>query len=275
MQDFRQKGAIVTGAASGIGLGIARALARAGADVALLDIDGNALERARAEVESLGVRAIAHRVDVSDDAAMAGAAAHVEAALGKIHVVVNNAGVDIGSARIEDVSAQDWNWLLGVNVVGVLNGIRRFLPLVRRHGDGGRVVITSSAVGFFMVPGLALGPYATTKYALVGIAEALEQDLAGTGIGVTVLCPGAVDTNILDAGRNRPERFGGAYQRDEVPGLRATLAAGCSIDAVGERTLRAIRDGEMYAFTDEVPQPLIEERFRRVLDAFEDVNPGS
>lgn len=271
MRDFKGKGAIVTGAASGIGLGIARALARAGADVALLDIESAALERARAEIESLGVRAVAHRVDVADDAAMAGAAAAVDTALGRIHVVVNNAGVDIGSAAVESVAERDWNWLFSVNVGGVLNGIRHFLPLVRRHGEGGHLVITASAVGFFMVPGLALGPYATTKYALVGIAEALEQDLAGTNIGVTVLCPGAVDTNIPDAGRNRPERFGGAYQRAEVPGLRAMLAAGLSIDAVGERTLRAIRDGELYAFTDEVSKPIIEERFRRVLEAFQRV----
>jgi len=273
MRDFAGRGAVVTGAASGIGLGIARALAREGCNLALLDIDAAALARARAEIEALGVRAIAHRVDVSDDAAMARAAAAVDAALGKLHVVVNNAGVDIGGAPVESVAERDWDWLFGVNVHGVLHGIRHFLPRVRCHGEGGHVVITSSAVGLFMVPGLGLGPYATTKYALIGIAEALEQDLAGTNIGVSVLCPGAVDTNIPDAGRNRPERFGGAYERPEVPGLRAILAGGQSPDAVGERVLRGIRDGEMYLFTDEVPKPLIEARFKRVLEAFDRVTP--
>lgn len=273
MRDLSGRGAVVTGGASGIGLGIARTLAREGCNIALLDVDAAALERARVEIEALGVRAITHRVDVSDDAAMARAAAAVDAALGRLHVIVNNAGVDIGSAPVAAVAERDWDWLIGVNVYGVLHGIRHFLPRVRCHGEGGHIVITSSAIGFFMVPGLALGPYAMTKYALVGLAEALEDDLAGTNIGVTVLCPGAVDTNIPDAGRNRPERFGGAYQRPEVPGLRATLAGGLSPEAVGERTLRAIRDGEMYAFTDEVPKPAIEARFKRVLEAFDRVKP--
>ncbi len=266
--DFNGKGAVVTGAASGIGLGIARSLAGAGCYVALLDIESDALERARAELAAKGARVFARRTDVSDAADMALAAQEIEEALGKVHLLFNNAGVEIGGTRLEDLSDADWQWLFGVNVFGVINGVRRFVPLLRKHGEPAHVVNTASLAGFWVNPDFRLGPYAATKYAVVALSEGLEQDFAGSNIGVSVLCPGAVNTGITRSGRNRPERFGGAYERAGTEGLQAALAQGLTGDQVGARVLRAIRDREFYVFTHEAPKKWFEARFARVLAAF-------
>lgn len=268
MKDFKGKGAVVTGAASGIGLGMARCLAKAGANLALLDIEADALERAQAELATAGVNVVARRTDVADAGDMAQAARAVATALGKVHLVFNNAGVEIGGTRLEDVSDADWQWLFGVNVFGVINGIRQFVPLLRSHGEPAHVVNTASLAGFWVNPDFRLGPYAATKYAVVALSEALEQDFSGSNIGVSVLCPGAVNTRITRSGRNRPDRFGGAYERGGTDGLQAALSQGLSGEQVGERVLRAIRDGEFYIFTHEAPKRWFEVRFARVLGAF-------
>lgn len=268
MDTFKGKGAVITGAASGIGLGIARCLARAGADLALLDVEADALERARAELAAMGVRVLARRTDASDAVEMAQAAREVEAALDKVHLLFNNAGVEIGGTRLEDLSEADWQWLFGVNVFGVIHGIRHFVPLLRKHGEAAHVVNTASLAGFWVNPDFRLGPYAATKYAVVALSEALEQDFAGSNIGVSVLCPGAVSTRITRSGRNRPARFGGAYERSGVEGLQAALEHGLSGEQVGERILSAIRAGEFYVFTHAAPKQWFEARFARVLAAF-------
>lgn len=268
MDDLNGKGAVVTGAASGIGLGIARCLAKAGANVALLDVEADALERARAELAATGVRVIARRTDVADAADMAQAAREIDAALGKVHLLFNNAGVEIGGMRLEDLGEADWQWLFGVNVFGVINGIRQFVPLLRKHGEAAHVVNTASLAGFWVNPDFRLGPYAATKYAVVALSEALEQDFAGSNIGVSVLCPGAVNTAITRSGRNRPARYGGAYARAGTDGLQAALNHGLSGEQVGERVLRAIREREFYVFTHAAPKTWFEARFARVLAAF-------
>jgi NAD(P)-dependent dehydrogenase (short-subunit alcohol dehydrogenase family) len=273
VKDFRGRGAIVTGAASGIGLGIARALAREGTSVALLDIEREPLERARGEIERLGVRAFAHRIDVSEGEAMRAAAGAIEAQLGKVHLVFNNAGVELGARPLEAVEERDWEWLFGVNVFGVIHGIRHFVPLVRKHGEGGHVVNTASIGGFQVNPDFRLGPYAATKYAVVALSEALEQDLQGTGIGVSVLAPGSVNTRIADSSRNRPARLGGPWRDTANAKLRAALKEGLSGDEVGSRALAAIRAGEFYVFTHAESKPRVEARFRRVLEAFARLRP--
>jgi NAD(P)-dependent dehydrogenase (short-subunit alcohol dehydrogenase family) len=273
MREFHGKGAIVTGAASGIGLGIARCLAKAGANVALLDIEAQALERARADVAALGGKVVARRTDVSDRYDVARAAAEIEAALGKVHLVFNNAGVEISGTRLEDIAEAEWDWIIGVNVYGVVNGIRYFVPLLRKHGESAHVVNTASLAGFWVNPHFRLGPYSATKYAVVALSEALEQDFQGSNIGVSVLCPGAVNTNIHASARNRPSRFGPAPERVANEGLRAALAQGLSGEQVGERVLRAIRAGEFYVFTHEAPKEWFAARFKRILDAFAHV-PG-
>ncbi len=269
MRELRGRGAIVTGGASGIGLGIARALAKEGASVALVDVEQGALGRARAEIESLGVRAFPHRLDVSDREAMRAAAPAIEAQLGKVHLVFNNAGVELGATALEAVEERNWEWLFGVNVFGVIHGIRYFVPLVRRHGEGGHVVNTASIAGFQVNPDFRLGPYAATKYAVVALSEALEQDLEGTGIGVSVLAPGSVNTRIADSSRNRPARLGGPFRATGNDSLREALKEGLTGDEVGERVLAAIRAGEFYVFTHYATKARIEARCRRVLEAFE------
>jgi NAD(P)-dependent dehydrogenase (short-subunit alcohol dehydrogenase family) len=276
MQDFTGKTAIVTGAASGIGLGVAKALAGAGMNLVLADLRPEPLEAARKQVAALGGQVIGVTVDVSDPDSVAAAAAAAERAFGKLHVAVNNAGVAMHGTPLEQVTAQEWNWVISVNVMGVINGIRSFVPLIRRHGEGGHVVNTASVSGFFVRAGRNQGAYAATKYAVVALSEALEQETAGAGIGVSVLCPGAVSTAIFDSAATRPERFGGAYSRPSQEALRSAFATGAlSPDAVGQRVLRAIRDEEFYIFTHTGERDVIEERHARIraaLDRAESLN---
>ena len=268
MKDFKGKGAIVTGAASGIGLGIARTLARAGANVVLADIEVDALERARAEVAALGVNATALRLDVSDRSAMAKAALDAEAALGKVHLVFNNAGVELSGRALAQIEDSEWDWIIGVNVHGVINGIRHFVPLIQKHGEPGHVVNTASVAGFWVNPNFRLGPYSMTKYAVVALTEALAQDLEGGPIGVSMFCPAAVNTRIFTSSRNRPTRFGGPYQPGVTESLRNALAKGLSPDEAGERVLRGIRDNDLYIFSHAAPRTWFEARFKRILDSF-------
>lgn len=268
-QDLNGKTAIVTGAASGIGSGIAQTLARAGMNVALLDIQERGLDDLRLQIESSGGKAIALAADVSDAASLAAAAQRAEDAYGRIHVAVNNAGVAMHGTPLEEIELQDWNWVIGVNIYGVIHGIRTFVPMIRKHGEGGHIVNTASIGGLQMRPGWNTGAYSMTKYAVVALSEALEQELSGSGIGVSVLCPAAVRTAIYDSAKNRPARLGGPFRREQQHFLKDTIADGLTPLAVGERVLQAIRDDEFFVFTHSEPRPLIEERHRRIMQAFD------
>jgi NAD(P)-dependent dehydrogenase (short-subunit alcohol dehydrogenase family) len=270
MNDIAGKVAFVTGAANGIGLGICRALARAGASVALADIQPDALERARAEIAALGVRAIALPLDVSDADAVARAADSVEAAFGKVHIVCNNAGVSLGNVSLLEMTPAQWGWIFGVNLFGVVNGVQTFVPRIRQHGEGGHIVNTASMAGLQVnraIPGI--GAYAMTKHGVVALSEALEMELQGTGIGVSVLCPAQVDTTLYDSGRRRPERFGGGYERSDLSEARRRSATGLSADAVGEHVVHAIRHNEYFVFTHPEARSRVEERHARMLAAFD------
>ncbi len=269
MKDFHGKTAVVTGAASGIGSGIARSLAGAGMNVALLDIQERALDELRRQIESSGGRAIALFADVSDAGSLAAAAQRAEDAFGRIHVAVNNAGVAMHGTPLEEIELQDWNWVIGVNIYGVIHGIRTFVPMIRKHGEGGHVVNTASIGGLQMRPGWNTGAYSMTKYAVVALSEALEQELAGSGIGVSVLCPASVRTAIYDSARNRPVRLGGPFRREQQHFLKDVIADGLAPEQVGERLLRAIRDDEFFVLTHAEPRQSIEARHRRIMDAFD------
>jgi len=170
--------------------------------------------------------------------------------------VFNNAGIEMSGA-LDSLEIGDWQRLFAVNTFGVIHGIRHFVPLIRRHGEGGHVVNTASIGGLQVNREFRLGPYAATKYAVVALSEALEQDLEGSGIGVSVLCPGSVATRIAESSR-RPNAA-----------LRAAVATGQTPDAVAERVLRAIRDREFYIFTHPELKPKLEVRFRRILQSFQ------
>lgn len=267
MNKLAGRAAFVTGAGRGIGLGIARALARSGVNVALADIDEAALGKVASEIAALGVRALAVPVDVSDAAAMKAAAGEVQAAFGKLHILVNNAGVAAAPRPVSQLRPEEWDWLFGVNVYGVLHGLRFFLPLIRQHGEGGHVVNTASIGGLQVRPGRGTGGYATTKYAVVAISESLEHELAGSTIGVSVLCPAAVDTSIYQSSGRRPARFGGPTAAADISA--EMLPDALPPDVVGERVVHAIRTGEFFVFTHEAPRAWIEERHRRLMEGFD------
>lgn len=271
MQQLDGKFAFVTGAGSGIGLGIADALAGAGMHVALADLRPDALAAARARIEAHGVRVFTMPLDVSDAVAVEAAAHSIEQAFGKLHVLVNNAGVAMHGTPIEHVKPEEWAWLFGVNVMGVVNGIRSFMPLIRRTGEGGHVVNTASISGFFVREGRHQGAYAAAKYAVVALSEALEQEAASADIGVSVLCPGAVRTAIFASAATRPDRFGGPYSRPEQETLTPSGVAGASLepDEVGQRVLQAIRDNEFYIFTHTGERATIAARHDRITAALD------
>lgn len=204
MKDVAGKVAFVTGGASGIGLAIVRAFTGAGMKVVIADIEQQAITTALQEFEASNADVIGVKVDVNDREEMEAAAKTTEEKFGKVHVLCNNAGIVLHGS-IETMSYKDWDWAMNVNVQGVINGVQTFLPRLLAHGEGGHVVNTASMAGQFPVRGL--GVYTTSKFAVVGLSEALRLDLTGKGVGVSVLCPGVVKTNIGDSLRNRPNEL--------------------------------------------------------------------
>jgi NAD(P)-dependent dehydrogenase (short-subunit alcohol dehydrogenase family) len=270
MKDITGKVAFVTGAANGIGLGICRALARAGASIALADIEPDTLAGARSEIAALGARAIALPLDVSDADAVARAADAVEAEFGKVHIVCNNAGVSLGNISLLEMTPAQWNWIFGVNLFGVVNGVQAFVPRIRRHGEGGHIVNTASMAGLQVNPAIpGIGAYAMTKHGVIALSEALAMELQGSGIGVSVLCPAQVNTTLYESGSRRPERFGGSYERDDLATARTRSESGLSADAVGRHVANAIRNDEYFVFTHPDARARIEERHARMLAGFD------
>ncbi|HEY4042522.1 MAG TPA: SDR family NAD(P)-dependent oxidoreductase [Rhodopila sp.] len=270
MRNVRGKTAIVTGAASGIGLGITKVLAQAGANIVLADLRPEPLEAARKTIEAIGVRTLSVTTDVSDPASVAAAGEAVLKTFGALHIAVNNAGVAMHGTPIENVTLEEWEWVIGVNVKGVVNGIRTFVPMIRRHGETGHVVNTGSVSSLFVRPGRNQGAYAMTKYAVMALSEALEQELAGSNIGVSILCPGAVDTAIFESAATRPDRFGGSYKRPEQEAIKFAFANGVlAPETVGRRVLRAILDNEFYVLTHTSEREAVTKRFDRVRAAFD------
>ena len=270
MRDFKGKTAIVTGAASGIGFGIAKALAHAGANIVLADLRPEPLEAARKTIASIGVRAIGVTIDVSDADSVAAAGKAVLEEFGALHIAVNNAGVAMHATPLENVSLEEWDWVIGVNIKGVINGIRTFVPMIRSHGQGGHVVNTGSVSSLFVREGRNQGAYAMTKYAVLALSEALEQELKGSGIGVSVVCPGGVNTAIFDSAATRPDRFGGSYRRPEQEALKSAFATGMlAPEVVGRRVLQAIQDDEFYILTHTSEREIISQRLDRIKAAFD------
>lgn len=230
MRTLSGRVAVVTGAGSGIGRAVAVALARAGCRLALVDVDADGLEGAVAQVEALGRPVTPHVVDVSDRAAMAQLPADVLAAHGAVHVLVNNAGVSV-DGLFEEQTLDDWEWLLGVNLWGVVHGCHFFLPALRAV-DEAHIVNISSVYGLAGVP--FQSSYCASKYAVRGLTEVLWEELAGSSIGVTVVHPAGVATNIVRAGRAYDEelkaRTAEMFEKHAMPP-----------DAVAERIVDAIR----------------------------------
>jgi NAD(P)-dependent dehydrogenase (short-subunit alcohol dehydrogenase family) len=267
MRNLEGRTAVVTGAASGIGLGLARAFAREGMAVVLSDIRGDRLDQALEEVRALGPRAIAVPADVSDRAAVRALAEAAVREFGAIHVACNNAGVAIHGKPVWELTPQEWDWMIGVNLCGVIHGIEAFLPPIRTHGGEGHLVNTASIAGFQVAPHRRSGGYAATKFAVVAITESLWNELKETPVGVSVLAPAAVRSGIYQSGANRPARFGGPFTDPPNP-LQAELDRGLEPDVVGERVVHAIRRRELYVFTHMETRDWLLARHRGIVDAF-------
>ncbi len=275
MHEFQGKTAFVTGGASGIGLALGRAFARAGMNVMLADIEADALGAATDALRREGAHARGVVCDVADATNVKSAASAAVKTFGKVHIVCNNAGV-AGGSGIDDISLETWRWVLDVNLTGVLHGIETFLPLIRAHGEGGHIVNTASMAG--LNTGLGFSPYVASKFAVVAMSEGLSRQVAPLGIGVTVLCPGFVRTGIWESARNRPTRYGAVTKpgpdsdAGKLQTHLATLGAtGLDPDDVAAQVLRAIRENELYVFTHAGPEWRAEvaERFSTILAAME------
>ncbi len=264
--DISGKTAIVTGAASGIGLGIATALAEAGANVVMADIQKAAVEQAAHGLSGTNKRVMAVQIDVTQEQSVLDALAEAERNFGKLHIACNNAGVPMHGTRMVDVPPSDWQFVIGVNMWGIIHGIRHFVPAILKHGEEGHIVNTASVAGFQNRRGTDQGPYSMTKYAALSLSEALEIELEGTNIGVSVLCPGPIATNIARGARNRPDHLGGPLIKANDEAILAERLATSGLDPmkVGERVVDAIRTKTFYAFVSAVPADVIRARHRRI-----------
>jgi NAD(P)-dependent dehydrogenase (short-subunit alcohol dehydrogenase family) len=275
MRDLAGKAAFVTGGASGIGFALGRRLAEAGMKVMLADIEVDALNAAVESLRDVGQEVRGVTCDVTDPVSVEMAAKASYDAFGNIHVVCNNAGVGGGSG-IDDISLENWRWVLDVNLMGVLHGIRTFLPHIRAHGEGGHIVNTASMAG--LNSGMGFSAYSASKFAVVNMSEGLAARIKPLGIGVTVLCPGFVRTRITDSGRNRPARYGPSQKPDPASSAGTLVAqiaemvrSGLDPDDVAAQVLTAIRENELYVFThhDADWRGELEARFAGILAAMD------
>ena len=276
MIELASRTAFVTGGASGIGLALGRALAKEGMNVMLADIEGDALAAAVAGLCDAGLKNVSCvTCDVADIASVEEAAEATFKAFGAVHVLCNNAGVG-GASGIDDISVESWRWVLDVNLMGVLHGVRTFLPHMRSHGQGGHIVNTASMAG--LNSGLGFSAYSASKFAVVNMSEGLAGELAPFDIGVTVVCPGFVRTRISESNRNRQTRYG--PRPVPAPGSRAAALAATLADlsqngmdplVVARRTVAAIRRNELYVFTHTGSEwrSELEQRFNNILRAMD------
>jgi NAD(P)-dependent dehydrogenase (short-subunit alcohol dehydrogenase family) len=262
MKDLAGKVAFVTGGGSGIGLGLARVLSDARMKVVIADIRQDHLDAALADLRASGGAVHGIRLDVTDRAAMTAAAGEVVRTFGKLHLLCNNAGVSI-FGPIDAATYDDWDWILGVNLGGVINGLAAFLPHIKAHGEGGHVVNTASMAGLLVGPGM--GVYSASKFAVVGLTASLRYDLAPHGVGVSMLCPGFVRSNIHEAVLARPQRFANSGYRvgaEDIKRLDTLLSVGMDPIDVARAVLAGIERNELYIF----PHAEFREELRSVFD---------
>ena len=255
MEELAGKVALVTGAASGIGRAFAERFAAEGMQLVLVDVDEPALEQAAADLGG-----DAHVVDLSDVEAVEALARNVPT----VHVLCPNAGVAPVGPTL-DMDRKDWDWLLGVNLMHPIHLTRLYGPRMVEQGDG-HIVFTASGAGLLAVP--TLGPYCVTKHGVVSLAETLFLELQGTGVGVSVLCPGLVKTQIFDSERNRPDRFGGSdHDADEIQQFHQSMLAGTGIEPseVAEQVLAAIKAEQLWILPHDELKPMVTARAESIV----------
>jgi NAD(P)-dependent dehydrogenase (short-subunit alcohol dehydrogenase family) len=271
MKQFKDRVAVVTGGASGIGRAMADRFGAEGMRVVLADVEEKALRLAEAEMREKGVDVIGVKTDVSKAEEFQNLAQQTLDAFGGVHVVCNNAGVAGAWGQIWENTLDDWNWIVGVNLWGVIHGVRTFVPIMLEQGDEGHIVNTASLAG--LMPGR--GIYGVTKQAVVALSESLYNDLkvAEAKIGVSVLCPGWVNTNIMDASRNRPPELSKTVealedsQRQAIDtAVRNFLKTGLQPADVAEQVFEAVRDEKLYIITHPEMDFTFKERFDDIVN---------
>ncbi len=270
MDQLQDKVAFVTGGASGIGLGIAKAMVAAGMRVVLADVREDHLKDARAwfvsQKQSRRIKCL--KLDVTNRKGYARAADQAEKAFGRIHVLVNNAGLGL-LGTIDKTKYDDWDWGLSVMIGGVINGLLTVLPRIRAHGEGGHVVNTSSMAAVVPIPNCSI--YITAKSALVGLSECLAGELAAEKIGVSAFCPGPVRSNIRELGKLRPDKYkkdSGLGEFEKNLAQRPTSDLWMDPVECGERVVRGIQRNDLYIFTHPEFRDGAKERCDKMLAAF-------
>jgi NAD(P)-dependent dehydrogenase (short-subunit alcohol dehydrogenase family) len=274
LRDLKGKTAFVTGGASGFGLEFARLFLKQGMNVALADIEQAALAKAVDGLKGEGARVRGFVCDTADRASLQKAADGAIAAFGRVHLVCNNAGVGGRPGGIEELPERQWDWVLSVNLMGVVHGIAVFLPHIRAHGEGGHFLNTASMAGMLGQPND--GPYSASKAAVVGISESLSYELRNTNIGVSVLCPGFARTGIAHSERNAPAdvaRDVNAPMSEAAAAhavrVREFVATGIAPSEVAARALQGIVDGDLYIFTHPDMRPMLQKRLARINAAYD------
>ena len=272
MSKFIGKTAVISGGAEGIGLSIAKALGEQKMNIVLTDINEKNLQKASLELETIGVPVLPVVLDVAKEDQWQEVAEKAIARFGKIHMVVNNAGVGGESGSIENQNARGWQWALDVNLMGVVFGAKVIVPLIKQHGEGGWIVNVASMAGMGGTP--YGGAYTATKAAVVAVSESWAGELESEGINVSVLCPAFVQTRIYDSERNRQSQ----YKSDKKSAIsenvflnkaKKMVENGIEVSIVGKRVVEALNDGEFYIFTHPNYRPLVEERSSQINAAFE------
>ncbi len=275
MDDFRGKVAFITGGGSGVALGQAKVFSKAGARVVIADIRQDHLDEAMDYFRETDADVHPILLDITDRAAFAAAAEETERVFGPVQLLFNTAGVSI-FGPLEKSTYDDYDWQMGVNFGGVVNGIQTFVPRMIEYGKGGHIVNTSS-VGGIVAAGPA-GIYSASKFAVRGLSEALRSELAKYDIGVSVLCPANVSTNIAEAVWTRPERFrnsGYRFNDAVLDSLRRIYSAGKDPVELAEETLEAIRENRLYIIPYPEVRQVLENHFAEIIAALppEDADP--
>ena len=273
MEELKGKTAVISGGAEGIGLSIARELGQQGMNLVLADINAEQLASAGQRLSDAGVPVHTVVLDAADLAQWQTVGEEAVSRFGKVHLLVNNAGVSGHTATIDDTQDEDWRWVIDVNLMGVVHGARVMVPLMKSHKEGGWIINVASMAGF---AGLPLGsPYSATKAAVVALAESWRAELEPDNISVSVLCPGFVKTRIHESERNKPDAYS---VQSKAPSeiaefmssqVAAVVGSGMDVEVVGKRVVEAIQARELYIFTHPNYRPVVKARVAAIDAAFE------
>ena len=278
MSQFIGKTAVISGGAEGIGLSIAKALAEEKMNIVLTDINEENLQKASLELEATGVSVLPVLLDVAEEDQWEKVAEQAIARFGKIHMLVNNAGVGGDSGSIESQNKKGWQWVLDVNLMGVVYGAKVMVPLISQHGEGGWIVNVASMAGMGGVP--YGGAYSATKAAVVALSEGWAGELQSKDINVSVLCPAFVQTRIYDSERNRPAQYKSdtkvmADENSFFNRAKTMVESGIEVSIVGKRVVEALNDGEFYIFTHPNYREVVQKRSSDIDAAFKKASESS